>query len=601
MPAITITPLGGAPAGPRRLALVGNPNVGKSVVFNAFTGRYVTVSNYPGTTVDLSRGERRWGGVTWEIVDTPGTVSLEPRSEDEAVTRRLLLEQRPDVVVQVADAKHLRRTLHLTAEIQAMGIPMVLGLNMADEARDRGLRIDREQLSDILGVPVVETVAVAGEGLYDLFRAAAGGAKVAKPFLNGSVVGVGAGLAPARFEVRDRKIAEIVSRVTEQMGALRSSWAEKLGWWLMRPLPGLAAVAVVLFLLYEVVGVFGAGTAVNFLENVVFGQMLTPAFTRLTRLFLPWPIAQDALVGPYGLLSMGVPYAFAIILPVVTTFFFCFGILEDSGYFPRLSVMMDRVFRMIGLNGKAVLPTVLGLGCDTMATFTTRILDTRKERLVTTVILTMAIPCSAQLGVIMGLLGGLSWWATAVWLAVITSSTLLVGWAADRVIPGARAPFLMEIPPLRRPSFGNILKKVTMRIRWYLREAVPLFLIGTLALFVADRVGLLARVTAALAPPLHALLGLPPSTGEIFVMGFLRRDYGAAGLFNLGKSGALTPGQVVVCLIVITLFVRCIAQFLSVVKEQGWGRAWLITGAALVYALGAGMTVHWGLWAVGIA
>jgi ferrous iron transport protein B len=329
--------------------------------------------------------------------------------------------------------------------------------------------------------------------------------------------------------------------------------------------------------MYLFVGVFGAQTLVKIFEDGVFGRGVNPASVWVANRFIPFPIVRDFLVGQYGLITMGVTYSIAIVLPVVATFFLMFGFLEDSGYIPRLAIFCDRIFRVMGLNGKAVLPMVLGLGCDTMATMTTRILGTPKERLIAILLLALGIPCSAQLATIMGILGGISFAALATLFGVVLGQMFLVGWLAARVLKGERSEFVLELPPIRWPRIGNLLTKTRLRVWWYLGEAVPLFLVGTVLLFVLDRFGALELIAAAGRPLVTGLLGLPTVTAQILVMGFLRRDYGAAGLFQLAHSGQLTGVQAVVALTVMTLFVPCVANFLMMVRERG-----LKTGLAIL-------------------
>ncbi|MBI4397243.1 MAG: ferrous iron transporter B, partial [Elusimicrobia bacterium] len=362
-------------------------------------------------------------------------------------------------------------------------------------------------------------------------------------------------------------------------------WAARLGNWSMRPWPGYLMAAIVLYLVYEFVGVFGAGTAVDFFEEVLFGRYINPAAESLARWLLPSAFLQEMFVGPYGIVSMALTYAFALILPIVTTFFIAFGLLEDSGYLPRLSVILDRLFRLMGLNGRAVLPIVLGLGCDTMATMTTRILDTKKERIIVTILLSLSIPCSAQLAVILGMTAGLSAKVLLVWFAVLAGTTLAVGWGSSRLLPGSRSTFIMEIPPIRRPLLGNIVQKMKARLMWYLKEVVPLFIWGTLALFLLDKLHLLKWIERAVSPVVQTFLGLPVEATEAFIIGFFRRDYGAAGLYHLQKQGFLNFHQVTVSLVLITLFMPCIAQWMMVIKERGWKWATVITALVLGIAL----------------
>jgi len=277
-----------------------------------------------------------------------------------------------------------------------------------------------------------------------------------------------------------------------------------------------------------------------------------------------------------------------------------FGFLEDTGYIPRLAIFSDRIFRVMGLNGKAVLPMVLGLGCDTMATMTTRILGTPKERLIAILLLALGIPCSAQLATIMGILGGISFTALATLFGVVIVQMLLVGWLAARVLKGERSEFILELPPIRWPRLGNLLTKTRLRVWWYLGEAVPLFLVGTALLFVLDRAGALVWIARAGRPVVTNLLGLPASTSQIFVMGFLRRDYGAAGLFQLAHSGQLTGVQAVVALTVMTLFVPCVANFLMMVRERGMKTGLAILGVITPVAILTGAGLNYALRALGI-
>jgi ferrous iron transport protein B len=366
---------------------------------------------------------------------------------------------------------------------------------------------------------------------------------------------------------------------------------EWLGRAVREPVTGIPILLVVLYLTYLAVGVLGAQTLVGVLEGGLFGRYLNP-WAAAAASHLPFAAARDFLVGDYGLISMGLTYAIAIVLPVVTTFFLVFGFLEDSGYIPRLAIFSDRLFRSMGLNGKAVLPMVLGLGCDTMATMTTRILATPKERLIAILLLALGVPCSAQLATIMGILGGISFAALVTLFAVVLSQMVFVGFLAARVLPGDRSDFVMELPPLRLPKARNLVTKTLLRVKWYLGEAVPLFLIGTVLLFALDRVGGLDALASAARPVVTGLLGLPPKAAEVFVMGFLRRDYGAAGLFLMARDGSLTHVQAVVALTVMTLFVPCVANFLMIVKERGLRIGLAILVVVTLIAVGTGAVLN---------
>jgi ferrous iron transport protein B len=565
---------------PHRLVLVGNPNVGKSVIFGRLTGCYATVSNYPGTTVGLTQGRAVVAGEVCDITDSPGVNALDGQlSEDEQVTRRLLANGDADLVVQVADARNLRRALMLTAQVAGFRLPMVLVLNMVDEARRRGIDVDAARLSDELGIPVVETVAIEGRGLQDLRQALSQAAPARVPF----------------EASRDHAAwaHEVSGRLRRTRPASIGRFQESLSRAVRQPLTGLPLLALVLYVVYLFVGVFGAQTLVGLVEHGLFERYVNPGVTALVGRFAASGLVRDFLVGPYGLITMGLTYAIAIVLPVVATFFLVFGWLEDSGYIPRLAIFCDRAFRAMGLNGKAVLPMVLGLGCDTMATMTTRILATPKERLIAVILLALGIPCSAQLATIMGILGGISFSALLTLFGVVVAQMFLVGFLAARVLPGQRSDFILELPPLRLPGARNLLIKTGLRVRWYLWEAVPLFLIGTALLFVLDRTGGLEVLVAAGRPVVTGLLGLPEDAAQVFVMGFLRRDYGAAGLFQLAHAGRLSGTQAVVALTVMTLFVPCVANFLMIVREQGSKAALGILAFVTVVAVSTGACLQY--------
>jgi len=609
--------------------LVGNPNVGKSVVFGALTGRYVNVSNYPGTTVEVTRGEARDRGTSLEVIDTPGVYSLLPMSEDERVTRDILMREPGARVLQVCDAKNMRRSLMITAQLAEMEVPLVLAVNMADEARERGVMPRLETLEERLGVPAVSTVAVRKKGTDRLLPLLEHPSPSSVRVDYGSGIETAIlrmeGLLPAQTpigkralaimllcgddslapwlsenvsaariremnDVRNRLIEESGEEIVFRVNRARLSWIDQLlielgveaspapssrniaqafGRYAMDPVYGFPILLGVLALAYGFVGVFGAGYLVDLLQKSFFEGWVIPTVAAILDRFVPSAFLRDFLVGPYGMISMALSYAVAIVLPIVGTFFLGFGILEDSGYLPRLAVMVDRLFKKIGCNGKAVLPMILGLGCDTMATLTTRILETRKERVIITLLLALGVPCSAQLGVILGMLSDVSPVATITWVALMVGVILAVGFLAAKVIPGESSDFILEIPPIRWPEVGNLAIKTMARIEWYLREAVPLFLIGTLILFIGDRLGWLLRIQAAAEPVIVHLLDLPPKATEAFLIGFLRRDYGAAGLFSMAKAGMLSHLQVVVSLVTMTLFIPCLANLLVIVKEHG--------------------------------
>lgn len=591
-------PVGSETGHPRRIVLLGNPNVGKSALFNALTGLRATVSNYPGTTVEVYRGRSADGSA--EVIDSPGLNSLLPLSEDERVSWELVRSVRGEpgaVVVQVADAKNLRRALLLTLQLAQLEVKTVLVLNMHDEAEARGIKLDLAGLEAALGVPVRATVATRGLGVEGVTRALAD-ARVPRNHLPipEDVAGPALALlcgADASREHPPAVLARYHEALLAHAGTLSTRFAtnggtrgavvsRRLGRLAVDPVWGWPILLGVLYALYEFVGVFGAGTLVDLLEEGLFHGYLNPWAVALFST-LPWAVVRDLFVGEYGLVTMGLSYGLAIVLPIIVTFFTCFALLEDSGYLPRLAVMSDRVFRVMGLNGKAVLPMVLGLGCDTMATLTTRILPTRKERLLAMLLLALGVPCSAQLGVILAMLATVPAAAAGVWFAAVAGVMVAVGWLAARVLPGERAAFVVELPPMRLPALSNVLSKTAARVEWYLKEALPLFLVGTFVLFLLDRLQLLQTVIRAGEPLVAGVLGLPAEASAAFLIGFLRRDFAATRLFDMSRGGGLDSVQVVVAMVTITLFIPCIANVFMIAKERGWRTAGAM--AAFIFPL----------------
>ena len=740
-----------------KIVLVGNPNVGKSVTFRILTGNYVLVSNFPGTTVEVSRGRMTLGGRDYEVVDTPGVNSLIPQSEDERVACEILLREKPDIIVQVADAKNLRRTMLITSQLAEFGVPMALVLNMIDEAEERGIFIDSAGIAELFNISVAETAAIYSRGKKGLLNAILNAKyppknpvleriaeeKPAPPVeslpapalltvqwlaeknrdFNKTITETlgpdldrlekwrdeyqSAGGHPERAisEVRESLMEDAVDSfkkkqeappaktksfsknfwlgllalgtllfVWNEIGALfeiptpyklflaraeawldailparddgsnllrgilggieedghfqfgiipgavhflffivpvivplgvllrvSRSFARELGVLSRHALTGIPILLGVLLLLYEFVGYTGAQLMVGLIEEILFGRYIIPFFQAV----IPEGFIAELLVGEYGLISMGLSYAVGIVLPVVAAFFIAFGLLEDSGYLPRLSILSDRLMRVMGLNGKAVLPMVLGFGCGTMAVMATRILSSKRDRLIATLLLALGIPCSAQLGVMLGIASGFSVTAVLTVIAVVASQFILVGWLAAKLIRGRPSEFIFEIPPVRTPQLKNVALKTWYRVQWYLLEAAPLFLLGTLILFLLDKIhlagqSLMTWLQRAMEPLIVGLLNLPAEAAGIFLLGFLRRDYGAAGLYDMARDGLLDGRQIVVSLTTITLFIPCIASFFMIIREQGVKRAFAIAAFIVPFAVAVGTVLNWVLSALDI-
>jgi len=615
------------------IALVGSPNVGKSVIFSHLTGKYVTVSNYPGTTVELSRGKGLLGLKKVDILDTPGSNSLIPMSEDEEVTRNVLISEEIDYVVQVADEKNLQRALMISSELSELGLPFTLVLNMADEARRKGVIIDIDKLSKILGVPVVETVAVEGKGIAKMKKLIPASSKsyvkVNYGKLESSVEKLTKILGsrgkaimalsdesfaerilkdkkkieevkeivkkekesisvPLFYYIREKRREEtlhILRKVKNEEKVLKTQLSEKFSNLTLNPVTGVPIFLGIVLLLYEFVGYLGAQIMVEFLEEKVFGQTLNPILISFFDNYIPNDFISRMFIGEFGIITMALTYAIAIILPIVLTFFIAFGLLEDSGYFPRLAVMGNKPLKFLGLNGKAILPLILGCGCVTMATITVRTLDSKKERIIATLLLALGVPCSAQIAVVFAMASALSFKALLFIFSVVLLQLIFIGSLSSKIIKGQSSDFIMELPPLRIPKFSNILYKTLMRLEWYVKEVIPIFILGTLFLFFFNEFKILEIIERLFSPVVVSFLELPKEAARAFLMGFFRRDYGAAGLFQLQDVGLMSNVQTVVSLIVITLFVPCIANFFVIVKERGAKIATMIFLFVLVYAI----------------
>ncbi|HEY9868757.1 MAG TPA: ferrous iron transporter B [Candidatus Obscuribacterales bacterium] len=636
----------------RKIALVGNPNVGKSVIFNALTGANADVSNYPGTTIGVFRG--RLGSD--ELADTPGVYGVSSFNDEERAARGMILEA--DLIVNVVSALSLDRDLFLTLQLIDMGKPLLLVINQCDEAEHRGLQIDSERLSDLLGVHVIRCVAVRNEGIADIRRdlplARPGRVsdelrELLAPFeqqgipqayalliLEGDEPSATAYDTAAEqrraelYRLRRQAVNTIVSRVVTHRGR-SEGLAIRLGTLLLHPLWGtLAALAVCYLLFYQLLGVVVAGQVVDLTEKQGMRAHYEPIVRRLAACVFPCQITAGSqqfvfpggtvaagaagadqldralagsrpadikynfwsqpgpaslvgqvLAGEYGVLTLTVTYLVGLLMPLVLGFYLGLSLMEDSGYLPRLAVLVDRWMNRIGLNGRAIIPLILGLGCVTMATITTRLLSTRREKIIATALLGVAIPCSAQLGVVSGTLartGGLLAWT--IYGAVVAGILALTGLLLNMVLPGKSGALLLDLPPMRWPRWDNVLKKTWKKSWNFLKEATVPFAYAAVAVTLAQVTGLLDAFIRVLQPVTVHLLSLPddPRIATTFILGIVRRDFGAFGLTDV----AMTPVQAVTAMIVITLFVPCIATVGIMIKERGprialtiWLGSWL--------------------------
>lgn len=382
-------------------------------------------------------------------------------------------------------------------------------------------------------------------------------------------------------------IEEDVTVRLRQHEAIEHEWLHRLT---VNPITGIPILVLILYFgIYQFVGVFGGGTLVDGIEGF-FESSINPVVNNIVAAIIPWQLVRDLFANDYGIITLGIRYAVAIVLPVVTTFFLMFSLLEDSGYLPRLSLLMDRLFKTIGLSGRSIIPLILGLGCGTMATLVTRTLESKRERIIATLLLALTIPCSAQLGVILALLSQEPA-ALFIWGGVMMTIFLGIGFLAGKIIPGEASCFYMEIPPLRLPSFQAIFTKTYVRLKWYFAEILPLFIFASVFIWVGKLTGLFDAIVGALEPVM-LWLGLPREAAPTFLYGFFRRDYGAAGMFDLHSSGILTGQQLVVAAVTLTLFIPCIAQLQFMFKERGVKTTIAIASFVVLFAFSLGYLLN---------
>ncbi len=538
-----------------KILLIGNPNVGKSAIFSRLTGIDVVSANFPGTTVEYTEGNIKLDHITAKVINTPGVYSLEPTSKIEEVTREIL-DQGADVIVNIVDATNLERNLNLTLQILERGIPTVIALNLWDMAARKGIIIDARALEDELGVTVVPTVALSGEGIHELVEAIA---RAKKP-------------PPICFESSDQRwsrIGEIAER-TQKVLHRHPSALDRLEDLTIQPLTGIPIAILVLYVSFSIVIEIG-----EFISEKIaypFFQAYSEAVSEIVMSYTSPGLLQDILIGSppellksFGLLTTGLFIPIGIVLPFLIPFYLVLGFLEDLGYLPRLSVMLDALMHRIGLHGTAILPCVLGMGCSVPAVLAVKVLDSPKQRYMAATLITMAIPCAAQSAMIFGMLApsGLRY------VAMVYISLFIVfvaaGMLLHRLIGGESPEIFLEIPPYRMPDAKSLLKKTFVRLRDFLKEAVPYIAIGMVVMNIFYLTGLMHAIGQALRPIVSGLLGLPSDAATALIIGFLRKDVGIGMFAPLGMS----PEQLVVASVVLAIYFPCIATLMVMLKELG--------------------------------
>ena len=585
----------------KNIVLVGNPNVGKSVVFNALTGTYTDVANYPGTTLDFTC--KRFGQDI--ITDTPGIYGISSFNEEERIARDIILQA--DIVINVVNAVHLARDLFLTQQIIDAGVPVIVILNMIDEALVQGLEINVPLLEKLLGVPIITTIAVKNEGIEELrnrWQEARPG--ITQLWLAGLLSKAPAGLSQGEYLLileGDKEIAErcglpvadlrdeiynrrrkYINQVVEQTVkevSVKETFGAALSRWMLQPSTGIPFLLLTLWGMYWLIGVLIAQTVVGYTDEVIMVEYYEPAVRKFTSHYVDlgsfWGII---LTGQFGIFTMTVKLIFGLLLPLVMGFFLVISVLEDTGYLPRIATLVDRVLLGMGLNGRAIIPLILGFGCVTMAAITTKLLGSDREKRIALFLLCLGVPCSAQLAFITSLLVSLGGHYTMLFILVISGILITSGSLLGRFLPGEPSPLFIELPPLRLPRMQNVLTKTWNKSYEFILEAIPLFTGGALLLGILEASGGMEVVQNFLVPITVGWLKLPKEAASSLLMGFIRRDFGTAGIIHM----SMLPAQKFVALVTLTLFMPCIAATLVVFKERGWREGLSIWGAVFFLA-----------------
>jgi len=624
------------------IAVVGNMNVGKSTLFSRMSGTQTANFNIPGNTTSITAGHVK--GTEREIFDTPGIFSIFSANEDERASRDILLPHTSysDIrgLILVADAKNLKRSIAIALQYAEYELPMLLDINMIDEAPPRGIEIDARKLSEILGIDVFTTIANEGIGVSKVMSGITEMKVpprlleyperieqfldiVGKLLKSGPISTRATGLlllvgdraieeyVESRFgsgmieQLKDlaneyrakeplpydilftnlynKTAGKIVQEVQEVHPPPKSPFLMKFGDWCTQLSTGIPIALFILYVMYLFVGSFGATFAVDTINGTIFDGFLIPWTTKLVQP-IPSPFIRDMIMDPdFGILPTGIFLALGLVTPVLFCFYIAFGILEDSGYLPRVSILLDKLFQKMGLNGKGVIPLVMGFSCVTMAILTTRLLNSKKEKNIASFLLFLAFPCAPLVAVMLIILEKMPASASIVLFGLILSQVVIGGILANSFLPGSRFPLFMEIPAMRFPKPFQIIKMSAMKTYFFMKEALPVFIIASFFIFLFERVGGLEWLQHITGPFFSKLMGLPEESIRVFIKTMIRREVGATELGHL--SGSYTNLQLVVNLLVMTFIIPCINATVVLFKERGIKVAVAICASVMVYAI----------------
>ncbi len=553
----------------KKIVLMGNPNVGKSVVFSRLTGAHVISSNYPGTTVDFSKGKMKLEDETYEIIDAPGTYSLEPSNKSEKVASEIFKDA--DIVINVLDSTNLERNLYLTLELLEKDIPIIIALNMWDETKHIGIQIDEKKLREILKVPVTPIVALTGEGIKELVN----NIKKAK---------VSEKIKPTSEEGRWVEIGKTIKKV-EKIEHKHHSIKDKISDLTIKPLTGLPIAIGIIFSAFWMVRLIGENL-IEYILNPIFENLYRPLITRLGdylgpgflyNFLISQEYAQIDFVESLGMLTTGIYVPIGMVLPYIIAFYFMLSLLEDTGYLPRLATLVDNIFHKIGMHGYGIIPVFLGLGCNVPGMLSIRSLETRKQRLIAATLLSIAVPCMAQTSLVFAMFSdekiqGSLQFPPIIYILMVFSTLIVIyfvlGIILNKFIKGESPEIFLEIPNYRVPHLKTTLKKTWMRIKWFIKDALPWMFVGVLAINILYSIGFIDYISQAFKPLMTIIFGLPGETSIVLISGFLRKDLAVGTLLSF-DAGTFNPMQLVIVATMLTMFFPCIATFAVMIKELG--------------------------------
>jgi len=626
------------------IALAGNANVGKSVIFNQLTGSNQIIGNWPGKTVDRAEGSLNFKEYEIKVIDLPGIYSFSTFSMEEIVSRDYIALENPDVVINVVDASVLERNLFFTLQLLEMQAPLVLCLNQIDVAKNKGMIIDKEKLEEKLGVPVVFAVATRGEGVYELVSEAIkvathkpkfkhlkyrreleekidklkqiiekenlslkypsrwlaiklleGDIEITKIVLEKSKTVVGSAKVLAQelssscqdpcFSIIASEryaLASSIAASALQQSEIKSTFSEKLDWLTTHRILGyFTSVGVIGGLLLWTFFV-GNGLSGIIAEGLNTILPLNPSLSSSE------PILNIIINGVWGGISAGL----TLIIPFVIPFYLLMAIVEDSGILTRVAFMMDSAMHKLGLHGKALIPIILGYGCNVPAIHACKIMETRRERLLAAFAITFA-PCSARTIILFGMVGlfvGIEW---ALLLYVVDLAIIfLLGRIAMKVVPGKSTGLIMEMSSFKIPSLKVVTKQTWARTKSIIYVVFPIYIVGSALIQVLYVYNLLTPISDAMAPLTVGVLGLPVTAGVLLLLGTVRKELilvGATAILGttnlMVQPGGFTAVQLVVMALVAMLYVPCVSTVAILGKEFGWKAASVITIANIASAI----------------